>query len=46
MTRHREADARRKVLVHFTMSLDGFVAGPQPRDGLDGRDIVPSGTHR
>lgn len=33
-----------KVLWHFTMSLDGFMA--EPRDGLDGRDLVASGTGR
>ena len=34
-----------KVLWHFTMSLDGFVAGPEPRHGLDGRHHQPASRH-
>jgi hypothetical protein len=32
-----------KVLWHFTMSLDGFVAGPNHENGLDDGHLVPFG---
>ena len=46
MTGTEPQTAGGKVLLHFTMSLDGFVAGPEPRDGLDDRYLRPSGPDR